>query len=664
MPKIFSTIHASRLIILLGLACALTMPIASAQTPTAVPITVTTNPLGRNIIVDGVPYRTSASFLWTVGSEHSITAPTPQQSDTARYVFAGWSDSGAFSHIITVPSVATAYIATFQEYYRLNVTASPTYGGRVTINPESADGYYASGAAIELTATPNSGYSFAYWNGDTTIVDNPKTVTIEAVNTHTAHFQPRARVLDLNPGGAARYTTTANTDPVSKSGYAKLNMRAGDAPYGTAVFIYKQNGVTVSETGVPASPPTTHARIFIDRRFDVVVVPGRPSSGVVDITTGIGVVNNGANTANITYTLLNTSGSSVASGQGTLDAGHQIAKFIDQFATIASGFVLPSSFQFGTLDIESDQPLSVMALRMTINQKDEPLFTSTPSADLTQSITSTPIYFAQIADGGGFTTAVALINTSGSTERGTIQFYDDDGHPFVIQPVGGTAASSFQYNIPPGGVYRLQTDGSSSTQKAGWARVIPTYLNITPVGFGVFSYNPIETLLTESGIPSSPYVTHARIYVDLAQNHNTGLAIANLSSTMATYTIAAFEIDGASRIGQSLGLQLPSFGHAGKFATQLVTGLPADFTGVLDISSTTPFSALTLRSLSNERGDFLISTFPIVDMNNAAPSPVIFPHIATGGGYTTQIILLSSGGAADTSLVLYNDAGDIFEVAD
>jgi hypothetical protein len=102
---------------------------------------------------------------------------------------------------------------------------------------------------------------------------------------------------------------------------------------------------------------------------------------------------------------------------------------------------------------------------------------------------------------------------------------------------------------------------------------------------------------------------------------------------------------------------LSAKGHAAAFANQFIQGLPEGFTGVLDISSTAPFAALTLRSLVNERNDFLMTTFPIADMTRTAPSPIVFPHIVDGGGYVTQFILLSPGGAASTTLSLYDESG-------
>jgi hypothetical protein len=101
---------------------------------------------------------------------------------------------------------------------------------------------------------------------------------------------------------------------------------------------------------------------------------------------------------------------------------------------------------------------------------------------------------------------------------------------------------------------------------------------------------------------------------------------------------------------------MPANGHSAQFADQFVAGLPTGFTGVLDISSTTPFAALTMRSLYNERRDFLLATFPIADMTRSAPAPIVFPQVADGGGYVTQFILIGAG-ASGVTLNFYGEDG-------
>jgi hypothetical protein len=94
----------------------------------------------------------------------------------------------------------------------------------------------------------------------------------------------------------------------------------------------------------------------------------------------------------------------------------------------------------------------------------------------------------------------------------------------------------------------------------------------------------------------------------------------------------------------------------------MVSGIKDGFAGVLDLESSTPFVALTIRSLYNSRNDYLITAFPVADLTKPAPSPIVFPQIADGGGYTTQFILLSAGEGARANVSLSNEAGNSLAV--
>jgi photosystem II stability/assembly factor-like uncharacterized protein len=448
-------------------------------------------------------------------------------------------------------------------------------------------------------------------------------------------------------------------------GYATVSTVDGATPYGTAVFSLKQNGITITETGVPASPPTTKARIFIDYREQANSVPGRVEAGKIDINTGIAFVNYGSATANVTYRLRDLSGYLLATGHMTIAAGHHIARFIDQLQDLAPDFSLPSNFKsaicFASLEVSSTQPLSILSIRMTTNQRNEILYTTTPMADDTHPQNSDSLYFPQFADGGGYTTTLVLLNTSDQVETGTFEIRDNNGSLMTVREAGGGTNSSFRYSIEPNGAFRFQTDGSPLNGRAGWLRLIPDAGTSTPVGSGIFGYNPVDILVTESGVPSATATTHASIYVDLTGNHNTGLAIANIADTDATLRMQTRLIDGGERFVLT-SLRLPAGGHDAKFVDQLITGITSGFAGILTIESTTPFAALTIRSLDNERHDFLITAFPIADVTQPAPSPLVFPQIADGEGYITQLILLSPSGGSDISLSFYGEDGQVLDL--
>ncbi len=465
--------------------------------------------------------------------------------------------------------------------------------------------------------------------------------------------------LTLHVPALGSSTATINvTSPQLTAGYAVASTSAGYAPVGTAVISYAQNGIVLTEVGVPSSPPTTHARVFIDFRTAVAV---QNSSGTINIDTGVALVNGGTAPANLSLTLLDSAGTTtVASGSGTLAAGAHVAQFVDQLGSIAPGFAITKDFsmatRFGTLDIVSDQPISVLALRLTLNQRGDALLTSTPIADLSQALGSRPLYFPQFVDGGGYTTMAILVNTSDAVESGKLQLYRDDGSPFKIQPVGGTQASLFPYSISPGGVFVLETDGSPPATISGWAQIIPDSGTGTPAGAGVFSFSQGGILVTQSGIPSATPTTHARVYVDTTGQHNTGLAIADPQGTALNVSVTAFQSDGITRAGSGSAALLPH-GHKAAFAGQLISGLPSGFAGVLDISAPQPFVALTLRSLQNSRGDFLLTTMPTADLNQKPTSPLVFPQIVDNGGYQTQIVLLSTAGSSTVTLSFLGNDG-------
>jgi virginiamycin B lyase len=471
---------------------------------------------------------------------------------------------------------------------------------------------------------------------------------------------PSAAVYIPLPAAGAGTAVTMGTSTPTTAGFGTLSVNSGNTPYGTAVFTLMNNNIVVSEAGVPASRPTTSARIFIDYRNAANAVPGRSSAGQININTGIAIVNPGYTSANITYILRDPSGTTIATGHGTSAARSHFACFIDQLKDQAADFSLPGNFQttiqFGSLDIISDQPVSVLALRGTTNQRNEFLMTTTPVADLTDSDKSGSVYFPQLADGGGYTTSLILMNTSSGPENGKLEILDDTGAGMVVRQAEGATNSSFRYSIPSGGIFRFQTDGSPATANIGWIRVVPDVSNSTPVGSGIFGFNPVDMLVSESGIPSTTDTTHARIYVDLSNNHNTGLAVANLTNGASSILIKAFQTDGVTEAGTGgKTLSLSAGGHTAAFANQLV-GLQEGFIGVLDISSTTPFAVLTLRTLANERNDFLMTTFPVADANEIPPTPIVFPQVADGMGYMTQFILLSAAGGAGTTLSFFSDS--------
>src|SRR5207302_1095796 len=88
-----------------------------------------------------------------------------------------------------------------------------------------------------------------------------------------------------------------------------------------------------------------------------------------------------------------------------------------------------------------------------------------------------------------------------------------------------------------------------------------------------------------------------------------------------------------------------------KFLNDIFPSLPNPFKGVLRITTTSSgLSVVGLRTRINERSDFLITTTPPANESSPATStPMFFPQVADGGGYTTQFILFSGTAGQATS---------------
>jgi phosphatidylethanolamine-binding protein (PEBP) family uncharacterized protein len=466
------------------------------------------------------------------------------------------------------------------------------------------------------------------------------------------------------PAGGAVAALTAGEAGTVRSGYATVSAPAGNSLFGAAVFSLIQDDITSSECGVPASPLIRRARLFVDWGNGV-VLPPEPTP--VNVTTGIALANPGADIAHITFTLLDGQGRILAVGHGMMPAGAHRALYLDQFQELAPDFSPPADFstniRYGTLEVSSDRPMSIMSLRLSYNQRGQMILSSMPLADLDETPSAAPVYFPQIADGDGTGTGLVLLNTTDRLEEGWVRLYDDQGAPLTLAMTGGGRGSSFRYSIVPGGLSVFQTDGSSAALRMGSVQVIPDAGTMAPTGAGLFHRSRNGALVTEAGVPRSPGTTRARIFVDLSGGHDTGLALAAVDGTAVQVELSAYRNDGTKVAGVANALlDLPGNGHRAAFAGELLAGLPAGFRGVLELASPRPFAAVTLRSLTNARGDFLLTTFPVADLTHSAQGAPVFPQIADAGGYRTEIKLLNSGDSVVSTLSYFGNDGSPLHV--
>jgi uncharacterized repeat protein (TIGR01451 family) len=158
---------------------------ASKEVTVLTPCTIETSPSGLSITVDTVSYIEPKTFDWEPGSSHTIGVTSPQTGTGTKYIYGSWSDAGAQSHAITVPSAVTTYTANFTTQYSLTTAANPPAGGTVT--PAGSD-YYDKDQVVQVQAVSQPLFVFTGWSGDLTGTANPATVAMDGPKAVTANF--------------------------------------------------------------------------------------------------------------------------------------------------------------------------------------------------------------------------------------------------------------------------------------------------------------------------------------------------------------------------------------------------------------------------------------------------------------------------------------------
>jgi hypothetical protein len=160
-------------------------------------VNVSPNPFSSNLYIraDGGFWYAPKNFsvfydsTWTSGSMHPLSVDNPEEpySFNSRYAFNNWSDGGAISHTVVLPSTSTTYTANLTPQFFVTDYVNETCAGSITVSPGSptGDGFYSSGAALTFSETPNSGWLFSGWQYDLsgTSASQPLTVTDEVLVT-------------------------------------------------------------------------------------------------------------------------------------------------------------------------------------------------------------------------------------------------------------------------------------------------------------------------------------------------------------------------------------------------------------------------------------------------------------------------------------------------
>src|ERR1041385_5281581 len=272
-----------------------------------------------------------------------------------------------------------------------------------------------------------------------------------------------------------------------------------------------------------------------------------------------------------------------------------------------------------------------------------PCFESAPLA----ALQSTDL-LAFVRKGAGCTNTV--LNQNDFT-RVTPVFRNSGSSLNPCSGVSGTKA----FSLPDSGGVSFQSSGASPSLTTGYARIQPASTSIAPGGVAIYSLRQGGALVTETGVPASPLITSGLVYVEINGGANTGLAIANPNNDDITFN---FFINDSNNVRNTLSgsFTLAANTQIAKFLTDWPFN-SLGLVGTLSFTASDPVAVTTLRGFTNERGDFLVSTLPVLDPTVPESTlPAYLPHFAVGGGWRTELILLNTQDAPVSGTVSFTDS--------
>ena len=517
-----------------------------------------------------------------------------------------------------------------------------------------------TGTITTVAGTGRRGFSGDGGPASQAQISSPRGVAVDGAGNLYIADAGNDRIRLLSPTGTSatqRFSipeqggvslTSQGASPALVAGYGQVDTDAGmTAPAGLAIFGLRQNGILVSEAGVPAAAAVLEGRIFAE------------TDGA--LRTGVAMANPNGTAATIAFFFTDSQGIDSGPGTFTLGPREQIAQFLDE-DPFNGGTAVGGTFTFS-----SDLPVAVIALRGLVNERSEFLMTTLPVAPLTAGTADT-VYFPHFAAGAGWTTQVILVNPTHAPIQGSVQFLGPGSEtanagPAMLTLADGRDGSTFPYAIPPRSATRFQTASPVGPIQTGSVRVVADLGHAAPSGVSIFSYQNAGVTVSEAGVPASISGNAFRVYAETSGTPGqpgsvrSGIALTNTSETATVVSLELTALDG-SATGLTESLTLPASGQVARFSDEFFPTLTTPFSGILRIASPTPDIAVVgLRLTTNQRFDIVVTTTPPAEENAAAhASDLFFPHFVDSGGWTTQFVLFS-GTAGQTSSGLIRFTG-------
>ena len=258
----------------------------------------------KSYVVNAVSDDTTKGIVSPAGQtiEHGKNATVTASRKTG-YKFDGWyngttkvTSANPYTFAPTANITLTAKWSVYNITIPVNV--SPTGAGTTSPSPFTGQ----EGSTVNITATPATGYKFAYWtNGvdDTHYANNPQRVVMLSVKTLTAYFTLKSYTVTWNANGGTVSPASTTKTHGSTLGALPTPTRASTTEYSYTFagwFTAASGGTQISTTTTVTGNVTYYAHWTATKRSYTATFNGNggstpsPSSITKEYNTALGTL--------------------------------------------------------------------------------------------------------------------------------------------------------------------------------------------------------------------------------------------------------------------------------------------------------------------------------------------------------------------------------------
>jgi hypothetical protein len=256
-------------------------------------------------------------------------------------------------------------------------------------------------------------------------------------------------------------------------------------------------------------------------------------------------------------------------------------------------------------------------------------------------------------------TTFVLVNTGTTEANITIAATNSDSSPRHLRLAGLGSGSSVSTSVAPGAARMWTTDGTGDGSEGAAVVTSSSILSVSEILSNTNSGNPVSET-TAPALGDQDLVTEYLVPIDTI-GADTGVALYNPGTASVNITVKL--LDGKGKTAKTEKVTLAAGHHTSIFATANPLDEKPGFRGSMDVASSAPIAAVTVRRNSTS------SAYSLFPASGAAGHSLHFfiPGVADGrsGSETTRttfVLTNVSSKTATVKLALKRDDSTAFKV--